>query len=1128
MLDCEAYIIFKGSAKQDLTRLAEGMAFEQPIRQTSAAFSPGTSIPLSSFSFSCSLGVQPSNGSCQISGAYLTINALKNSNLEDVEISVASLGTDVGGAKEVRFKKLRVVDFSYSPVTAPEGHDRIYTVNFQDKRWRLRKGAIFGHFNRTERLLDKIRFIVSTIKEDKTPWTYMDLIEKAAEMAGVEIQKPELLQEFGVGPWVLIEPEALDRLDEFPLNKKYEGLSPADVIADLLKDIDFSLTIKPDGSLILCPLIARLVAMPDKEVTVTSSSAGAKHVPVPDKVYLVGGRKRDQILILPDLNAYGPMISEFLGGLSGDLEFQSITSTFTGSDANPYAIPEGAGGLEPVCYDIAGNIVPFYELIKDWDVSIVDASIVYQSQEPAEGKWRDLLSQTDITNLRNLRGLPALEEEEAQKKTAVDETREWSPGETALISGLKTELKQIRSQIRQAENWIKEQQENDTQLFLSEEEQAFLADHPDFDVLETKVKIAQQYFFRLYRIPEKVLINYQYSTDEEELRLKYVPDAFVGEEKVPRSYVLPFVPFIDEYRDDTKAEKDEGGAQETESQADKGKSESEKKKPSIDFIPIPMKKKIPIRIWCYGYEKDVKGVWGFSLSHTFEKEVAQDAYDVKPEQGLIFIHKAPYLLANFAGLSEDCPFIPWGCPVGCEIAYDRKDPRLGLLNFYVKKLEKPEIIKAEPPSRSEEEKVIIFEQIDEFVDILLDGVSVKGDDLDKLAEGFAGEIWAKAAGLHSWQARSSVPAVILAFPFGPLQTVSWSTGPFTTTFEINTDYQAFSHTTLTDRIGKALKEKGLYHRSETEDQLLSYRRGFFSVDQTARFLDDDRRLLINVPHIGPFCMYDPDEREDVLAVSARLLKPVPHYHRKWWLGPLLCREPAEFSPGPELQQPIALYGHFWFTPNQDRCLVGGHRHNIGGYYFPYVYMPADATPSPIIKNPIKGRRGDMPRAIRLDDEGATGSTIKAENFTDGGSGSGDGDGELLGSELKNIPQDINGNDMSTGLLVEYCIASDPGAATSATFAVEIQLMNKDETYDAPRTQSGYYVLPLADVAAFTLQRQLICDIGNAQDYDQISMLFQRSHNNETEDLFRDSVFITDLKIVHGWNESQEQVATFPP
>jgi hypothetical protein len=1135
MLDIFAEMFISKGGVQSLDFLSGLQRGKSIYRQVPSL--SGKSIPLSRFNFSLSQGVSPSNGSVTTSGLFVTEDVLKNSDMENVLIHVKAKGGEISGLESVYFDKLKVVDFKFSPLTAPEGGDRLYTLTFEDIRWRLMKGSIFGYFNRSVKIKEQIIFLANSLKDGKSPWTYRDLIEKCAEAAGVTIEFQSGPFDFSPGPIISCGEEALARLDEFPLNKEYNGVTPSSVLSELLQEIDFTLTCSPGGEVYACPLAGTIQLGPTYNEPV-SSSAGAKYKPVPDNVYLIGNRVHDQIIIMPDVNKFEQAVIDRMNGIRDDFEIEAFGGQTRLVD--PQANIEGSKtdyGLEPVCPDITGRIRNFYELIEVWGVSVGTASMPYQHGY-GESVWRNLFSQgieIDTTDLE--RDAQETKEKLDYYKRCVEEdpSSGLSGGKMREWSALYEEA---LSKIREAQQEFQDAQQEVAKEYLYPEEEEFLESHPDYDVLASKVRIAQQYFFKLYRIPDTVKVKYNWTTEtEKEIKEKYVPDAPEGEQNVPRSYVLPFVPFLEE---DVIHEIEED---EEEDANKKGKSKNDKKKEGtkIEFRRVEQPTEIRIRLWSYAFNRIAGGVHEFLFQDI--KERTLECADFDPELGLVLIHKAPYMINTYSGFSEDAPFIAFTGPVGAEISYERKDPRLGPLNFYLKKLEKPISVLSSPPDR--ENKLDHFERINEFIDYLKDGEKQPhSTELDSVADNFAGEIWEKAAGTEASQARSSVAAPIYAYPIGPLQTVSWNSAPFTTMFEVNTDYQARIGTTLKSKIAKDLQSAGLSRKISGRDyaiaQEFSERLNYFAMRRSERFQDDERRILINTPHFGSIVMYDPKEEEDVIAISASLFKPDVHYHSKFWLGPLLCRPPVQ-SGFYRLKTPILAAGHHWFTPNDDLCLLGTHSHKIGGFYYPYVYYQADTPPPPLIKNYVKGEKGFFPKDVRLVNEGAADSYFKAEEFTDRGAGSGLGDVELLQGHIKEIPRTTLGEEpfeqtsqnMVLGLLVEYCVKDIIASDTSAQWYVAFQLVNKDEAFDSgaaapPRTGVGYYILPITAGEAYKKHRYLLSYIapstGVVQEYDNISILFSRAHDGVLPgDSYRGSVFVLNAELVWGWLES----APFP-
>lgn len=1102
-------------------------------------------IPLSSFNFSCSLGIQPSSGSMTTSGQFLSSIAIRTSNLENIEVVLEAEGDEVPGIKKVEFKKLKIEDFNWTPLDAPEGPDRVYSITFQDQRWRLQKGGVYGYFNKVLRIKDKLELLTTTLDSSEEPWTYISLIKKISKDAGVPIEDPRAsATEIAVsaGPQITIDFNSYNRLDELVLNKEYHGESPADVIAEILQEIGMTLSIMPRGEIIIVPITGTVLIPPlQGKSRGADSTAGAKYRPIPDRVYLVGGRVRDQIKIEPNLTKFDWIKSRYNSGMSDD-----ISSALMTTEGLPDIQSEDYG-LEPVCPDITGRIRDFYDLIEKWNLTFVDIAKVYQAHtgtpSPKSTPWEYVLSgctddaseemESEQLAKRTLRDI---------KKTVDDYVRAEQEIPSSVLDeqyGAATALKEATRALRAKLNGIANKREAGARASLYPEEIEFLSDHPDFNVLEEKCNIARQFFFKMYQVPKKVKVKYDWSEDSlAKIKSDLVPDAPEGPQTLDRSYILPMIDVIDETRDLPGEDEEE----EEESQSHKGESKTEKlqrlkRRFRLDYQKQTSKERIRARFWCYNYIKVAEGIFSFDFKDF--KEISSKTVNLIPELGIVLFHRAPYALGDYAGWSEDCPLVFKACPIGAEFTYERKDPRLGVLNFFIYELEKPSDIKGSPPARKKGQNWLIeYEQIDEFVEHLKQGVSLDRLDLIGVAKVFADEIWKKRVGVEASRAETLVPAPINSFPIGPLQSVTWRTSPFSTVFEVNTDYQRFVGSTLTDKIKRALKEKGIWHRTETPDQHLSERRGFYSLPHTERFQDDERRILINTPHFGTSIIYDPDEDEDVIAVSARLKDPVTHTHLKWWLGPLLCREPQGTSPATYLADWIPLFGHFWWADSgSDRCPYG-HSHKIGGFYFPYVYFPPGGYPEPpIIKNPVEDQEELFPRTVFLASElsGATDSKQKAEKWEDIPPPT-PPQRENWKANPRTTPRDMDGNSFQAGILVEYCVGEEiADSASSATYSIDWQLISKDQQFDSGGASpyssgSGEYVLPLPIAPAWTMHRHQLFPIGSVgavSDYDEFIAEVQRSYG-AIEDLFRHPIYITAVKWVWGWSESTPQASTLAP
>lgn len=1102
-----------------------------------------------SFNFSNSAGTSPCTGSVEV------LVDKKTDEKEWPEIFDIRL-RDYEAGTIVFFNELRTTEIRRPYLKNALEEKEVWTVSFEDNRWRLQEAKIYGMYNGMKEVFgNKWQWDKETLDKNGKPWTYKLLIDQFLELHGLEYSWTFEKAGTQVSPKFTMRSKVRQgnskkRANQHPLNKKWDGRSLAEVMAELLREIRHTCSIDFTGRIIISP-VDEDYSFQNTDWITENSYRGNKKRTEPDWVLVVGSRVRDQIKIMPNMARYNAAFGSNLAsqdGIAKSLEKGFTTSVFDEKMSKlgrkKAAIDEEDLGLEPCCPDITGRIYNIWELAEYWGIDLTEASVVYQHKYGVTD-WETFISGGTI----NQRQGASESDDDFKKRVA----REITKAEKASGS------------------------------FLTPSEKEYLKDRPDISIFYSKLRILMTYLFRLFRIPKTVSVNYLWDEEQVKILTELAPDAPIGKVSVPREYILPIMEYLNEPQ--FKFEEpyvikgqivkkklgsgEESGGDETGQQDNLTERETsdllkdgpkttlpgydehptwvkpedvlEADKPSeIDKpdIPqeMPMRERVRLRVWTLNHKKVSRGFFGSWTHFTLEPRAEDQLPKIDTERGLFLFDKTPWVTSADTPFSESNPFYSRIAPVGVELAYERKDPRLGILNYYV------HIVKENKTKRLREYRWYHYETIDDLVEMLREGQTLNREALNKLC--------------NDWEPESQLPrsahsdsvefaAIIPEVPQGTLHSVSWnvSASSVTTNFEINSGFDPAIKDSFIKKLKNELEARKLSVPHRTWN-LFQKRRGQFDLLNAHQHVDsgndsDERRTLYNCAHKGPVVLYDPKEEDDVSFCTATLTNPKLHKHDMSWIGPILCREEETQGIG-TLQNWVPLYGHLWWTPNIDKAPCD-HKHDVGGFYYPYVYMPPDGygPPPPLVKNPIPRFENRMPAVVYLADEtpDSPDTKIKVQKFPDQEAlPEPQHKRERLSGNFRTVPRDANDQTLKCGLLVEYCTIYDvPISDFSAVFNIDWELYTDGNSLSTllspgPTTGSGNYVLEFpAGVGFWTFRRQLLCNFGDTdtvQDYDYLVFDFKRVYGF-TEDTYRNPVYIVALKLVWDWVGTPIE-ATSPP
>lgn len=1099
-----------------------------------------------SFDFTISSGTSPCTGTIQV----LVKQGMDESKwppIFDVRISDKEAGS------AIVFNELRTVEIKKPYTSNPLDEKELWQVSFEDNRWRLAHAKIYGMYNGMKEIFgNKWQWDKETLDKDRKPWTYKTLVENFLKMNGLEYNwsfetgGTQVRAKFSMKSRIVNLKVAKKRAHLQPLNKKWEGKSLAEVLAELLREIKHTVSIDFDGKLVLTPIDLDY-EFKNLDYITANSHRGNKKKTDPDWVLVVGSRVRDQIKIMPDMKKFNAAFGSNLEtkeGVAKAMEQGFIDDSFEARlsklSRKKVALEPSDMGLEPCCPDITGRIYNIWDLAKHWDVNLSEASVVYQHRYGVTD-WETFLSGNKIN----------------QKKEEGENDNEYRR--------------------RVAKETVKAERDSRGKLTPSEKE--YLQNRKDISVFYSKLRIIMTYFFRLFRLPEEVKVNYLWDEEQIKIRSYLVPNAPIGTEIVPREYILPIMEYLNEPQfkfeepyvikgeikkkrlpsgeeagGDGNAEQDslterenadllkDGPHTELRSGEEpelvkktevlEGDKPSEIDKPEIPK-EMPLRERVRLRVWTLNHKKISRGHFGSWTHFTLEPRAEDQLPKIDNERGLFLFDKTPWITASDAPWSEYNPVYARIAPVGVELCYERKDPKLGILNYYV------HIVKENKTNRFREYRWYHYETIDDLVEMLKDGFTLNRKVLNKICSDFEPESQLPLS-VHADSVEFA--AIVPEVPGGTLHSVNWTVSPsgVFTRFEINSGFDPAIKDSFIKKIKNELEARKLSVPHRTWN-LFQKRRGQFDLLNAHQHVgsgsdNDERRVIYNAAHKGPVCLYDPLEEDDVSFCTGQLTIPKLHKHDLTWVGPLLCREPIGSPPVLYNATWVPVFGHNWWAENGADLCPYNHEHSVGGFYQPHVYIPPEAFGIPeIIKNPVKDEETLFPQIVWLADEGATDSKEKGEKFPDRLSEPALREKENWRANPRTVPRDSDGNTAQAGILVEYCVPDAILADTSAVFYIDWQLTAEGESFSSAeavsfRSGSGSYVLPVNVGAAFEKRIYQLFPIGvpgTLRDYDSFAANAERGYDDD-EDLYRGTVYLVAVKWVYGYTVSVPQQATASP
>jgi len=224
------------------------------------------------FSYSARLGTNPSGGSVTVIGPP---GSLEKALSEKTRLDIGIVETKDGKTTTRQIKKLRIVRWvNISPETLPPfenlraGRYKAYRVDFEDFRFVLRGGGVFGDFNIVEDIDSEGRMIFreNSLDEEGKPWSYRKLVRLILESwafswnaGGRNVDArvvflPSLKTEVaGEGLSSQFPADARFMLDKYPLNKRWRAAPRNSVVSELLTEVSHDLTVNDEGDFVVIP-----------------------------------------------------------------------------------------------------------------------------------------------------------------------------------------------------------------------------------------------------------------------------------------------------------------------------------------------------------------------------------------------------------------------------------------------------------------------------------------------------------------------------------------------------------------------------------------------------------------------------------------------------------------------------------------------------------------------------------------------------------------------------------------------------------------------------------------------------------------------------------------------------------
>lgn len=882
-------------------------------------------------------GVSPSKGSTIILGPPGIATALKTRPF--IEFDLLEEDLELNSTVKRKIRKLKVVRYEE---VMPRLSKKVpagmlaYKVEFEDFRWILNFGGVFGEFNIIQDFAfdGKPIFKRHSLKKDGTPWLYGELISlvlksllvsfeggrenvdckvifltkgKSETRTRAVVAEPQLGSHL-TGDVIDVAFESKETaLGNFPWNKKWWGTSRRAVLNELLREIGYELSIDDAGDIFIVPqpkqVDVRVSGIEDEKSPRVGLFKGA----VPEKVFVIGAKSVRMELVeamLPQSKSYQQTVSDFIE------EIGASTSLATANDAIAKFIArkfnELAGTVDypiwPAIPDLSGRWRILWDILDQWDIDIGGFCLWMGSQE-------------SIKTLQD--NIPHDPPNAALPEVLYPEEVEFV--ETLLKLGLPVDCKQ------------------------------------------TKASLLHANAFKAWWLKGPIRVEYNWDAEQKKIISDFAGDVPSGTTELDSEQFLPLRDFLSPIWVFSSKEKEEGkdglinlfGDSKGSRAGKHGYGSARQKVRMLAWLPEWSKHLSGQLGWyeprfCESWAKTFKTVASLGYvapsllrkqGFTLEQPMVLDA-----QKGVIaFANRTRGLRIPNPGLSEHSPFMPFIQPMSLLFAFESHDERLGVLNFFIHEVKRPNKDRFMYPIKG----LAKFVRIEELREYIRLGESVNREELCNLVDEFAPQIWDAAVEGRSQRISTRVGTISLdASSIYPQSSITWrAKGETSTSIEISSPHKAgMPLLPLKRRIARDWGEKRKDHdltlfSHDAASDFADGRDEFAEKQVLAPDRSSEERRLLNAQHFGILGMYDPNEDEDVIAAEVVLARPDWHIHSLSKIGPLLSREPIGQDPaGYGSNEFMILYGHFWWTPNVDKAGCG-HSHKIGGFWYPYVRLP---------------------------------------------------------------------------------------------------------------------------------------------------------------------------------------------
>jgi len=1068
------------------TRLTEDKQIRPrrgPYKVPQGPFGPVPTLDVIRFDYSVSVGVNPSRGNV-VCAFDADENEVARMLEETAELILSVTCFEWKGKQRservFQFCRLRLCDFRLTK------KGKTVELSFEDPRWWLKIGGVWGEFNIIDDLVDpkelKLFFKPHSLKPDRgklRPWKYLELIEGILssevftprwprkkcpfkiEIAPETKRKSELAGGYDIR-LVPVFPRSAKLpypWERIPLNKRWRGASRTQALESLLRECGLTLAPKPEGSIEIVPALGKIDdAFDDLQdiVKFLSLKRTVHRTEVPERLIVVGSRKhyvhllkwQDDAAMKQAVQAIKDACDRVKTAASTVPNSATLTSEFKRL-MRRFKNRSDLRVLQPVIHDLSGNPRDLFELFKDW----------------FGVAWWLVLT-------KFLKVIEQGEEKEIRADLLELVEKYWSPTEAdkkALEKGVLRGLK--------PGYWL----------------WACVTEHILRDLC------------RAFRLPDAVEIKFRWEPDERALA-KELGIELEDSRPVPRDRLLPLKSFSTVSILE-KATEEEGKFSLTDLGLD-AFSTLERKVPLLVGVPAFFRSLTDDQ-WLNWALSQSPIQTGLRIKTTVSRVLVSGNQNtwidlpirflmpsVDGKHGVVRFRSVPLFGLGSRGTNEHFWAIPFVVPFVVVFAFELKEPDFGPLNHFVYELDRPDWVKHFQPN------AVRFVSINDLVEYRSwDGTSNR-EQLIKLLEKFRDQIWLSVAAEQEKKGAAVELGVLRRVRLGcgitSYKISGSATGAFSMQIEASTGRAAGDLLLPLRVFARALAgEEGphfwtLDEQMQAEREQYSWLQDSFARGETTH----PSRRVWNWSHGGILPIHDPaDSGEDVLFASASVDDSEVHVHHLENIGPLLAREPV----GTIVNGPLVFAGHVWHTPNIDRAGCG-HKHQITGvFWYPYVRAPASVAEGGNVT--YVGRTGQsdvsFPEPVELSTGSNQGLVVLSFPYSSSKYG------------LRVDFQTRQKMSEAPKLLIEYLMPFDSGENAVAYLTLQATLIKQDGAISGATAASTTVSLPETDKPARVYVDLPISDIPD-NSFLMVDLIRDISTNGDT---YADALYLINVKFV---------------